>query len=78
LIFNKIFDIIYISKERKEKIIMKMKPIMVTFPPCNDQALSCPSCKEMIIFSIDFKKDSHLKLVEPDKCSHCGQEFDWE
>lgn len=55
-----------------------MKPIMVAFPPCNDQALSCPSCKEMIIFPFDFKKNSHLKLVEPDKCSHCGQEFDWE
>lgn len=57
---------------------MKMKPIMVTFPPCNDQALSCPSCKEMIIFPFDFKNGSHIKILNPDKCAYCGQEFDWE
>lgn len=57
---------------------MKMKPIMVTFPPCNDQTLSCPSCKEMIIFPFDFKNGSHIKILNPDKCANCGQEFDWE
>ena len=59
---------------------MKMKPIMVAFPPCNDQALSCPSCKKMIIFPfVDFKNNSHIKIISnPDKCSYCGQEFDWE
>lgn len=53
---------------------MKMKPIMVTFPPCNDQALSCPSCKEMIIFPFDDK----LSIIYPDRCSNCDVEFDWD
>ena len=57
---------------------MKMKPIMVTFPPCNDKALSCPSCKEIIIFPFDFMNGSHIKILNPDKCTYCGQEFDWE
>lgn len=59
---------------------MKMKPIMVAFPPCNDQALSCPSCKKMIIFPfVDFKNNSRIKVIlNPDKCSYCGQELDWE
>lgn len=59
---------------------MKMKPIMVAFPPCNDQALSCPSCREMIIFPfVDFKNNSRIKIISnPDQCSYCGQEFDWE
>lgn len=57
---------------------MKMKPIMVTFSPCNDQVLSCHSCKKMIIFPFDFKNGSYIKILNPDKCVHCGQEFDWE
>lgn len=39
-----------------------MKPIMVTFPPCNDQVLSCPSCKEMIIFLLILRMALILKF----------------
>lgn len=57
--------------------MIMVKPEMIVDDFMGDQYLGCPNCKEVIHFPLVRNPDL-INKYRPQKCSKCGEVFDWK